>query len=149
MAYERYVDDSNQIVEVPPKGAKYDVEKGVVVVDKDQMNEEEEDDARIARVLVEIANSVMPCIKMEADWPTKTEKKKLPILDMEVWMQEGTILYSHYEKPMSCRSVLNSQSAHSAMCKRGVHTQELLRRMLTGSGEVETEWLLDRQLPNQ
>ena len=137
--YERYVDDSNQIVVIPPKGAKYDMEKEEIVIDEEQMHIEEEDDARIARVLLDIANNVMPCIKMEAEWPTKTEKKKLPILDMEVWMKEGAILYSHYEKPMSCRSVLNSQSAHSATCKRGVHTQEMVRRMLNCSRNLNWE----------
>merc|ERR1711911_335560 len=45
--YERYVDDSNQIVVIPPRGAKYDIEKKEVVIDEDMMNLEEENDARI------------------------------------------------------------------------------------------------------
>ena len=139
VTYERYVDDSNQIVVVPPKGAKYDVQKEEMVIDEDLRDIEEEEDARIARVLLDIANTVMPCITMEADWPSKNSKKKLPILDMEVWMSEGNILYSHYEKPMSCRSILNYQSAHSAICKKGVHTQEVIRRMLNCSRKLNWE----------
>ena len=78
----------------------------------------------MARVLVEIANDVMPCIIMEADWPSKNSDKRLPILDMKVWVdREGTILYSHYEKPMSNKAILSSKSAHPDACKRGVHTR--------------------------
>ncbi len=40
---------------------------------------------------------------------------------------------------MSCRSILNSQSAHSATCKRGVHTQEMVRRMLNCSRNLNWE----------
>jgi hypothetical protein len=137
--YERYVDDSNQIAVVPPKGAKYDTREKKVKVDKDLENIQEEEDERIARVLLEIANDVMPCIKMEADWATKNQKKKLPILDMEVWMEKGSILYTHYEKPMSCKSILNSKSAHPANCKKGVHTQEVLRRILNCSQKLDWE----------
>ena len=135
--YQRYVDDSNQIDIVPPKGAKYDIKEKKVQIDHNLIELEEEDDKRIARILTEIANDVMPCIKMEADWPTKNEKKKLPILDMEVWMQNGWILYSHYEKPMSCRSILNSKSAHPTNCKKGVHTQEILRRIINCSQKLD------------
>ena len=76
----------------------------------------------------------MPCIVMEADWPSKNENKKMPILDMEVWMdREGYIMYQHYEKAVSSKTVLHSESAHSAACKRSVHTQEVLRRLLNSS----------------
>ena len=71
---------------------------------------------------------------MEGDWPSKNEDGRMPILDMKVWVgEDGTILYKHYEKKVSSRTVLNSKSAHSAACKRGVHTQEVLRRLLNTS----------------
>ena len=52
-------------------------------------------------------------------------------------MKDGWIIYSHYEKPMSCKSILNSKSAHPANCKKGVHTQELLRRILNCSQKLD------------
>ena len=71
---------------------------------------------------------------MEGDWPSKNEDKKLPILDMKVWVdEEGMLLYQHYEKDVSSKTVLHSKSAHSAACKRGVHTQEVVRRLLNTS----------------
>ena len=129
--YERYVDDSNQIATIPDKGARYDKERRKVVIEEGTDYRDEEGDERLARILVDIANDIMPCIKMEADWPTKNQDKRLPILDMKVWTDEdGQVLYSHYEKPMSRKSILNVKSAHPGSCKKNVHIQEILRRMM-------------------
>ena len=53
--YERYVDDSNQVVIVPPPGAKYESDKKKVT----------------ARIMTDITNSVMPCVTMEYDVPSR------------------------------------------------------------------------------
>ena len=77
---------------------------------------------------------------MEGDWPSKNTDRKMPILDMKVWKdEEGYIVYQHYEKDVSRKTVLNSKSAHSAACKRGVHTQEVLRRLLNSSHRLNWE----------
>ena len=92
--YERYVDDSNQVAEVPPPGARYDRERRKIVIDRSIEEEErKEDDERLAGLLKEVANSIMPCIQMEADWPSKNTDGKLPILDLKVWTnKEGEIV---------------------------------------------------------
>ena len=136
--YERYVDDSNQVAVVPPPGSKYDVQRGKVVVDPQLGDEDKPPDERLAIILLSIANSVMECVKMEADWPSKNRDRKMPILDMKVWTNgEGTLLYQHYEKDVSSKTVLNAKSAHSAACKRGVHTQEVVRRLLNSSHRLD------------
>ena len=77
---------------------------------------------------------------MEGDWPSKNSDRKLPILDMKTWTDhEGTILYQHYEKPVSSKTVLHAKSAHSSACKRSVHTQEVLRRLLNCSKRLDWE----------
>lgn len=134
MLYERYVDDSNQVAVVPPPGSMYSEESGKVVVDPQLMDHDLPADERLAKILLSIANSVMECVKMEADWPSKNDDKKMPILDMKVWTDEaGMLLYQHYEKVVSSKTVLHAKSAHSAACKRGVHTQEVVRRLLNSS----------------
>ena len=139
--YERYVDDSNQVARVPPHGFKLDRERMKLVPDhNNDGGGEKEDDERLAEILKEIANSVMPCIQMEADWPSKNEDGKLPILDLKVWTNDkGDILYTHYEKPMSSKSILHIKSAHTESCKRSVHTQEVLRRLLNCSKQLDWE----------
>ena len=56
--YERYIDDSNQIAVVPPPGAKYDGNKNKVVIDIENINENEQDEDRLARILTDIANTI-------------------------------------------------------------------------------------------
>ena len=136
LLYERYVDDSNQIAIIPPPGAVYDQQTKKIVINQEKAREDSETDAdeRLAKILIDIANSVMTCIKMEGDWPSRNADQKLPILDMKVWTRgDGIIMYQHYEKAVSSKTVLHSESAHSAAIKRSVHTQEILRRLLNSS----------------
>jgi hypothetical protein len=62
-----------------------------VVVDDNQGDISVHDDERTARILTGIANDVMPGITMEFDVPSRNTNKKMAILDMEVWMEEGNI----------------------------------------------------------
>ena len=136
--YERYVDDSNQVAVVPPAGARYDEERRKVLIEEKQTDETQGDDERLASIMREIANSIMPCIQMEADWPSKNLDGRLPILDLKVWTdEEGRIRYTHYEKPMATKSILHTKSAHTESCKRSVHTQEVLRRLLNCSRDLD------------
>ena len=138
--YERYVDDSNQIAEAPPKGYRYDTEKRKMVKSQEgsENDDSEKDDERMARALIEIADEVMGCIKMEADMPSKNTDGKLPILDMKVWMNsEGEVMFQHYEKPMCSKAVLHKESAHPSSCKRSVHVQEIVRRLLNSSPRLD------------
>ena len=134
--YERYVDDSNQIAETPPAGARYDSYLGRVVVDTDNDNRSE--DARTAEVLKDIANNVMEGIIMEEDYPSNNENNKLAILDMYVWIDDNSnIVYEHYEKPMASKQILSEQSAQSTACKKSVHVRELVRRLLNTSRRLD------------
>ena len=74
---------------------------------------------------------------MEEDYPSKNEDNKLAILDMKTSMDEdGYIVHQHYEKPMTSKKVISSQSAQSRGCKKSVHVQELLRRILNTSSRL-------------
>ena len=91
------------------------LEGGKVVADPQLRDEEKPADERLAILLVSVANSVMECVKMEADWPSKNRDGKMPILEMKVWTDtEGMLMYQHYEKDVCSKTVLNAKSAHSA-----------------------------------
>ena len=74
LMYERYVDDSNQVAVVPPPGSKYDQASKKVVFDENLINLSECEDDRTARILTDIANSVLPGIIMEYDVPKRKMK---------------------------------------------------------------------------
>ena len=108
-----------------------------VITDGRNVDVGEEGDARLARVLKSIANSVQTDIIMEEDYPSKNEDNKLAILDMKISMDEdGYIVHQHYEKPMTSKKVISSQFAQSRGCKKSVHVQELLRRILNTSSRL-------------
>ena len=138
--YERYVDDSNQVAKVPPNGYSFDVVTGKLKFDLDDMRQNEQEDARLARILQQVANNVQTGIEMESDYPSKNRSQKLAILDMEVWIDpENRILYQHYEKQVASKNVLNAKSAQSSKCKRNVHVQEVVRRLVNTSTRIEWE----------
>ena len=117
LLYERYIDDIGQAV----RG-----ESGC---------ETEED---IAARLKVIANNILEGIEVEETLPSRHEDKKLPILDMKVYLdKDGYIVYEHYEKEVSSKLVISERSAHSTSGKRSVHMSEMIRRMLNTSRRLE------------
>ena len=83
--YEHFVDDSNQAVEVP-----------------------DDDTARNVLLKLEnIANSILPGINMEVDLPSNHSDAKLPILDMKCFMEDGYLMYEHYEKLMATKLIIS------------------------------------------
>ena len=76
---------------------------------------------------------------MEYDTPSRNANKKMPILDMKVWLDNntGNILFQHYEKPTASKNILHANSAPPITCRDSVHTQEILRRILNCSTELD------------
>ena len=72
MMYERYVDDSDQTAVVPPPGAVFNAQSKKVEVDENLAINDDNEEARLARVLKCIANDVNNrVIVMVVDYPTK------------------------------------------------------------------------------
>ena len=92
------------------------------MVDEQNLIEEIPEDQRLVFILRTIANTDMDGIKIEAEYPSKNENKKMANIDMEAWMEGGNVFYQHYEKPVSSKAILNAQSVQSPACKRSVHT---------------------------
>ena len=68
--YKRYIDDSNQVADVPQPGSRYDKNSGKVVHNENELTaagQNENDDAMLARILKDIANQVTVGIEMEEE----------------------------------------------------------------------------------
>ena len=64
-------------------------------------------DERLANVLFDIANSIMSCIQMEEDWPSRNSDRKMPVLDITALITEKEYkVYQHYEKEISIKTVI-------------------------------------------
>ena len=107
--YKRYVDDIN-----------------VVVRTKRDENEQE-----VMEKIKMIGNKIHKSIQLEADYPTRYEDRKVPILDLKVWIDErNRVVHEYYMKPVASKAVVNHRSAMPLKDRRTVITQEILRIVL-------------------
>ena len=132
--HERYIDDSNVVARQMAVGARYN---GEVITITDQSIEEDRgipDDKRTMILFQSIAASIHPSIRITVDFPSNHPEKKVPMLDVQMWIEKIgdriLLLYEHYEKKMSAKSVIHANSAIPTSNKRTILTQEVLRIIL-------------------
>ena len=66
---------------------------------------------------------------MKEDTTADHPNGRIPILDTEMWMEDGQILHSHYQKPMASMEVIQARSAMSLASKMDILVQEGSRRI--------------------
>ena len=147
MLYERYVDDINSCMKATEVGARYIGDELVVTEETKQEDEAIEPDLRTFKVIQSIGNSIHPSIQVEIDVPSNYPDKKVPILDLKVWIEdvetengkERKILHQHYMKPMANKFVIRSDAAMAMKNKRTILTQMCLRVLLNNSEYLKEE----------
>ena len=112
--YKRYVDDINMVIET-----------------NEEAREEE-----VWNYIKDAGNEIHQSIQLEADYPAKYEERKVPILDIKVWVDNNRVLHEYYSKPVSSKSVIDAQSAMPLKDKRTVLTQDLLRVIMRCSPDL-------------
>ena len=145
--YERYIDDIDKCLKETPVGARYINEELVCTEETVREDEDIPADRRTFEIVRQIANSIHPNIEVEVDSPTHYEDRKLPILDLKVWIdkvrtdngEELKILHKHYIKPMANKYVIHRESAMSLKTKRTILTQMCLRVLLNNSEYLKME----------
>ena len=134
MMNDRYVDDIYLVLPPVEPGARYIEGELVIMLRKIVGDTARDDDERLFQLLQDVANSIHDSIQVTIDYPSRYENRKIPTLDLKVWVGERNglpwIMHEHYMKPMATIAVINSRSAIS---KRTVLTQEALRIILNCS----------------
>ena len=103
--YKRYVDDGNMALEELLPGTRY--VNGVLSIDDACVESDGlvESDKRTMLVVKEIGNSIHPSIQLEIDYPSNHPDKKMPSLDLKVWIEtrdgETKIIQKYYDKDVS------------------------------------------------
>ena len=86
--------------------------------------------------IVNSINKTLRCtIETKEDFPTD----RLPTLDTTVWVENGRILHSFFEKPTTKNTVLHRDTALSENTKMATLSIELIRRMLNTSERCTME----------
>ena len=150
--YKRYVDDINVIMNTPSSGLRF--VDGRVIQDEwvAELEKDVEADRRCMLLVQSIGNSIHSSIELEVDYPSQHGDRKLPILDLKVWLEKknrevegaqgqpvSVVLHEFFYKDLSSRSVINARSALPWNCKRTILTQEVLRIFLNCSRELPWE----------
>ena len=126
LMYKRYVDDINVALPRP-----MNVTEGM------------EDDEAAMYILQQVGNGIHRSIQLEIEYPSKSEDKKLPILDLKMWIDtEGHVVYEHYMKSVSSKYLIHARSAVPEKMKRTVNTQEALRILLNCSKRLPRDIVL-------
>ena len=128
--YARYVDDINIVA------------KKIV----DDEPSEPADKSTMVKVQ-QIANTIHDSIKVTVDYPSNHDNGRMPVLDLEQWIQpvmvgdemKSQIMHSHYSKPMSSKHVVNKDSALPMSTKMNVLTADLVRVMRNVSQQCREE----------
>ena len=103
-------------------------------------------DVLSAQLVVNIVNSLESDISMTFDAPSLNENGRMAVLDMEVWCEDSTILFSFYEKPMVSPYVLMKSSALSWLVKKTSLAGEVARRLLNTSPVLVSTGRADHHL---
>ena len=138
--HKRYVDDTNIVPRQMARGARY--VNGEITITNETIEEDEDipDDERTMTLFQTIANTIHPSMRVTIDYPSKHEEKKVPMLDVQMWIEmienRMKLLYEHYEKKIVTKSVIHADSAIPISNKRTILTQEVLRIILHCSNYI-------------
>ena len=129
-----YADDLNAAAEPVGKYVKLNQENGNLFLSTTPLSmplpPDWDQEAHTAALFRDIANSVMPnSIVMVEDTASRHGNKKLPILDMEMWMEKEKIIHQFYAKPMTSKSVISARSAFTLKEKKNILLEEGSRRL--------------------
>ena len=135
-----------EVVEVLSPGSRYNREEDKIEIVEEMVESDKEvpGDKRTFEVVREVGDSLEEMIKLTADVPSNYTGGRVPILDMEVWVERdesgmSKIRWGFYEKKMKSRYVMMRDSAVGMKTKRRTLVQEVVRRMRNSDRETELE----------
>ena len=74
-------------------------------------------------------NSINPDVKFTTETAEDFPERRLHTLDTDIWLDNGKIRHSNYQKPMKTPYVLMQKSAMSSQQKFSILSNELIRRL--------------------
>jgi hypothetical protein len=139
--YGRYVDDANTVTTVLPIGTRYVPETDSLETTPESVEEDLdiEEDLRTFKVIQNIANDIWPEIQWTMDVPSNHPNRRMPMLDLQVGLQDGEIVFEFYGKVVNTPYCIPARSAHSWKTKRSSLVQEGVRRLLNTSRNSPVE----------
>ena len=130
--YKRYVDDQLGAYRELQPGVRWNQETNSLDIDENQVEPDKllPGDQRTMAIVRQLANTINKRIVMVEDFPSKHQGGKMPVLDLQCWVEEnGYLRWEHYSKPMSNPLLPLNISALPARMRRTTQIQEGMRIM--------------------
>ena len=134
-----YVDDDFLTYEFLPPGTRWNNQTKKMEVQPELVEidlEEEKEDSRTMKEVSKMADSICPVLKTTYDSPSLQENGKMPLLNLQVWVErvekeggrkEWEVMWEYYRKPCAARNLMLARSAMSDRIKRSSLTQEAIQ----------------------
>ena len=143
MLGSNYVDDVTDVLFALDPGVRFDQTKNRMVRVEELVEEDKllPEDWRTMEELRKISNTVYGCVQFTVDCPSSHQAGMVPVLDLQMFVQDGLVKYHFYEKPCASKFVIPENSAHSKKMKMSVLVEEGVRRMRNCSRRLgEEDW---------
>ena len=132
-----YVDDGRQGTSTLPIGYRYNIEKKEFeynkeyeMEDKRKRMEGESDNQRMARICLDVMNSINPDLCFTVECQEEYQNERLPTLDFNIWQEEeGTLNHSYFQKGMKTPLLISARSGMGGQQKIQILANELTRRI--------------------
>ena len=135
-----YVDDIRQGTNKIPMGFRFCKEENKIIhrLEWETVDRElgETDLKRMTRVCQAAMNSPNPDLQFTLETTEDFENKRLQTLDFEIWVEDGLIKHSFFEKPMQTTLVTMERSAMGTKQKHSILENDLVRRLSNVSETV-------------
>ena len=138
-----YVDDFRFLVQMLDQGTRWDGERLVwnPLWEEEDIASGESRERITATELCRVMNSICKDVKMTVEVEEDFSDRFIPTLDMQMKLDKdlGRVVYKFYSKPMSSALCLVEKSALPITIRNATLTQEVLRRQLNCSRDVNTK----------
>ena len=95
------------------------------------------EEGKTAEVMLAIMNSIFPFLTFEMEHPEQFPGGRLPTLDFQCWVEGNRVKYLFFQKAMAKKTLIHRNSALGENVKVASMTQNLVRRMLNTSEDVD------------
>ena len=136
---DRYVDDIRAFLKALRMGWRW-VEGSLCHTEAWEMEDRLSGDSatkRTAKVLVAMMNEVFDFMNFTTEIGEDFPEGKLPSLDINIWVENGRILYEFFEKPMATNLMVEAGSALSREVKMSTLAEEVSRRLRNTSQRLD------------
>ena len=150
--FEKYVDDSEIIMENLPPGSRWDGQK--ITATTNDAEQDAKDGKTSDQVSMDawgaMASSVIPGLVFTVDHAANHANGRVPVLDFELWCEEKedesnpgckkkTVKYSFYEKEVTNPKVMDRDSAFPHRMMLATMSQEGVRRLANMSRDLSNK----------